>query len=140
MPSEDPLPRAIDFLSQCERCHSLGGDLWYIGGEYLCFNCYRAYKPSDKLQNYQKVEITITNVHKSVGKRWTRWAGANNDLYTITPEWYCQACKDKQTDKLPSYLIRIQEQEYARICSVCLHTALEHHITNIFDLIEKVQS
>jgi len=138
MASQDPLPQAQDFLSLCEHCHkTTNEDLWLIDGEFICTECYEKCKPIHyHKQNYQKIELQYTESEiKWKGIRgWTRWGGANNSLYTITPEWYCQACQEKQTLDLPSYLIRIENQEYARICSVCLHTALERHVNNIFDL------
>lgn len=137
LPSQDPLPQAIDFLSQCERCHKTMGDLWFINGEYVCLDCYKNYKPTTENYNYKKVEIEITteSVH-SYGKRWTKWCGENNVLFALSDEWFCQACGTQQTLELPSYLIRIRvgEQEYARICSVCLNVALASKINNLYDL------
>jgi hypothetical protein len=135
MASQDPLPQAIDFLSQCERCHVTGGDLWYVGGEYICLECYKDYKPTHECYNYREVKMQIgDNVVQKNIYGWTKWYGANNNLFVITPEWYCQACQGQQTKELPSYLIRIQDQEYARICSVCLNVALTGKINNIYDL------
>jgi hypothetical protein len=110
------------------------GQLWLIHGDYICDECYKLNKRV-VIKNYQKIEITYNfNVHKTYGKKWTKWGGENNDLHPISLEWYCQACTEKQTIELPSYLIRIEKQEYARICSVCLHVALDRKINNIFDL------
>ncbi len=140
MASQDPLPQAIDFLSQCERCHKMVGDLWLVNGEYICDECYQSHKPEKIVYNFQKVEYNISlDIHKTYGKRWTKWCGQNNDLHPITQEWFCQACNEKQSIELPSYLIRIENQEYARICSVCLHVALQDHLTNIFDLMGVVK-
>jgi hypothetical protein len=135
MASQDPLPQAIDFLSQCERCHTMVGDLWLFNGEYICGECYLE-KPITKNYNYQKIEIQYKNVVQKNIYGWTKWYGANNNLFTITQEWTCQACGEKQTNELPSYLIRIKDSEYARICSICLHVALEKKINNIFRLMK----
>lgn len=136
MPSQDPLPQATDFLSLCESCHKMVGQLWLVGGQYICDECHEKHKPVVKLYNYKKVEFNYTPAKVHVyGKRWTKWCGANNDLSVATPDWCCQSCGEKQANELPSYLIRINDGEFARICSVCLHVALERHINNIFDLL-----
>jgi hypothetical protein len=140
MASQDPLPQAQDFLSQCEKCHKMVGDLWLVNGEYVCDACYRTCKVVHTVQNYKKVEIKfgVEVVQKNI-YGWTKWYGANNNLFVITPEWYCQACSQRQTNELPSYLIRIQDQEYARICSVCLHVAIKWKINNIYTLMRLVK-
>jgi hypothetical protein len=138
MASQDPLPQAIDFLSQCEGCHKMvGTDLWFVNGEYLCDECYGSKRKIHQCRNYRKIEIKydVSVIQKNI-YGWTKWYGANNNLFVITPEWYCQSCGQQQTKELPSYLIRIQDQEYARICSVCLHVALERKINNLFSLME----
>ena len=140
MASQDPLPQAQDFLSQCEKCHKMVGDTWLLNGEYICNDCYIIGKPMKNICNYQKIEFKIgmDSIQKNI-YGWTKWYGANNNLFVITPEWFCQACNEQQTNELPSYLIRIQDSEYARICSVCLHIALERKINNIFDLMGVVK-
>jgi len=116
------------------------GETWLVNGEYVCGECYMITKPSREVYNYKKIEMTFDNsVQKNI-YGWTKWYGANNNLFIITPEWYCQACQNKQTQELPSYLIRIQAQEYARICSICLNIALEKKINNIFKLMKLVRS
>lgn len=90
----------------------------------------------DIAQGIKKVEyISVEKVLKRARQGWTKWGGSNNSYRDVTPEWYCQACNEKQTDGLPSYLIKIQEGEYGRICSVCFHEAIVRKINNIFDLI-----
>lgn len=140
MPSQDPLPQAIDFLSVCERCHKLVGDLWLINGEYVCNECYLIHKKQPQY-NYKKVELEYSadSIKWKNIRGWSKWGGANDGLLSISTTWYCQACNDEQTIELPSYLIRIENQEFARICSVCLHIALERHINNIFDLMSVVK-
>lgn len=137
MASQDPLPQAVDFLSMCERCKKMVGDLWLADGEYICNTCYREPRPVHSVHNYKKIEISYGSevIQKNI-YGWTKWYGANNNLFVITPEWTCQACGEKQTIELPSYLIRIKNQEYARICSICLHVALEKKINNIFKLMK----
>lgn len=68
-------------------------------------------------------------------KSWTKWGGSNEGLSLIDTEWTCQSCGERQTDHLPSYLVKVTENEMARICSVCYHQSLVEHIYNIFDLI-----
>lgn len=140
MASKDPLPKVTDFLSLCEKCHRMVGDLWLINGEYVCDDCYMQTKPIKETYNFKKIELRVgmDSVQKNI-YGWTKWYGANNNLFVLTTEWYCQACNEKQTNELPSYLIRIENQEYGRICSVCLHTALQRHINNIFDLMSVVK-
>jgi hypothetical protein len=140
MASQDPLPQAQDFLSQCEKCHLMVGQLWLINGEYVCDACYMQYKPARSIRQHKIVAVECKDnaVQKNI-YGWTKWYGANNNLFVITPEWFCQACQEKQTDGLPSYLIKISNEEYARICSVCLNVALQRKINNIFDLMELVR-
>lgn len=141
MASQDPLPQAVDFLSLCEQCHKMVGQLWLWDGNYICDECYKEKKPIE-MTKYKEVNLQYTEVN-IVNKNiygWSKWYGANNNLFVITPEWYCQACTQQQTKELPSYLIRIQAHEYARICSVCLHLAIENKINNIADLIQMVRS
>lgn len=139
MASQDPLPQAIDFLSQCERCHTMVGDTWLVNGEYICTGCYSQRKVVHRVHNYKKIELKYDNIVEKMTYGWTKWYGANNNLFVITPEWFCQSCQDKQTDELPSYLIRIQDQEYARICSICLNIAITSKINNIFDLMQQTR-
>ena len=140
MASQDPLPQAIDFLNQCEKCHAITRrDLYLLYGDYVCKECYKERSTVHTVYNYKKIEITYSNAREKSIYGWTKWYGANNNLFVLTPEWTCQACGDRQTNELPSYLIRIKDQEYARICSVCLHIALKHKINNIFKLIKKVK-
>lgn len=139
MPSQDPLPQATDFLSLCEKCHKMVGDLWLVNGEYICNECYNPSQRA-KVYNYKKIEInySVSQLRWKNIRGWTKWAGANNGLYSITDEWFCQACTEKQTSELPSYLIKIKDKEYARICSVCVNIAIHKKINNIYDLREVV--
>lgn len=140
MASDDTLPDIVDFLSLCERCRKPFGELWLHEGEYLCENCILEHKKIRHIKKYKEVKVTITG--NSVNKNiygWTKWYGANNNLFAISLEWYCQACQEKQTDSLPSYLIRIIDQDFARICSKCLRIALENKKHTLFDLIPLVR-
>jgi hypothetical protein len=83
--------------------------------------------------------FTKTGIPKRVSvamRGWTKWGGPNHGYFTITPEWYCQCCKELQTDQLPAYLINMEDNEVARVCSKCFNTAIMKHIENIFDLIK----
>ena len=92
------------------------------------------------IQGYldRKTGVTKTGIPREVSRAmrgWTKWGGARHGFETVTPEWYCQACTEKQTDQLPSYLIRLDTEQFARICSKCFHEAILRKINNIFDLI-----
>ncbi len=85
-----------------------------------------------------KPDVTKTNIPTEISRAmrgWTKWGGANHGYLTNDDEWYCQACNEKQSTGLPSYLIRIKDQDFGRICSTCLNIALLRKINNIFDLI-----
>jgi len=87
--------------------------------------------------------FTKTGIPKSVSvamRGWTKWGGANHGYFTLTPEWYCQCCKEKQTDQLPAYLITFIDKEVARVCSACFHVAYIQHIENLIDLIDLLRS
>ena len=140
MASDDTLPDILDFLSLCERCRTPQRELWLHEGEYLCTSCIMEHKKVRHTKKYQEVTVTISG--NSVNKNiygWTKWYGANNNLYALSLEWFCQACQDKQTDGLPSYLIRIIDQDFARICSKCLRVALDHKIHKLLDLLPLVR-
>jgi hypothetical protein len=83
--------------------------------------------------------FTKTGIPKTISvqmRGWTKWGGANHGYFTLTPEWYCQCCKEKQTDELPAYLVTLIDKEVARICSVCFHVSIMLHITNFFELVD----
>lgn len=90
---------------------------------------------SYKKQKSEYTENGIPRILERSIRSWTKWGGATNKLLAPTTEWYCQACKEKQTDGLPRYLIWIEGEDYGRICSVCLHKSLVVKSQNIFDLI-----
>ncbi len=93
------------------------------------------------LRTYRKNQtgVTKTGIPREISRAmrgWTKYGGTRNGYsMEVTPEWYCQSCTEKQTDKLPSYLIEIEKENYARICSICFHEAIARKITNVFALI-----
>lgn len=87
----------------------------------------------------KRSEVTESGIPREITKAvygWTKWGGAKNGLEVTSPEWYCQACKEKQSEGLPRYLIQIEGEDYGKICSVCLHKAIQIKSQNIFDLIK----
>lgn len=91
----------------------------------------------------KKKDVTATGLPTDITKGmrgWTKWGGPTHGYLANTPEWYCQCCTEKQTDGLPSYLVPIAKNEYARICSTCLHIFIEQNFTDIFDLITHIRS
>lgn len=83
-------------------------------------------------------QYTKTGVPKRISvamKGWTKWFGPNHGYFSITPEWYCQCCKEQQTDELPAYLMDMKDGEVARVCSKCFNRSVIDHINNVFDLI-----
>ncbi len=89
-----------------------------------------------------KPKFTDTGIPTEITKEmkgWTKWGGPRHGVLTITREWYCQACKEVQSDELPSYLIDIREGDLARVCSTCCYMAIINKIDNIFDLIDIVR-
>lgn len=92
------------------------------------------------IQGYldRKDGVTATGIPREISRAmrgWTKYGGARGGYNTVTPEWYCQSCKDKQTEGVPAYLIRVDTEDFARICSICFHEAVFRKMSNIFDLI-----
>lgn len=61
---------------------------------------------------------------------WSKWGGANFGMVqkNLTPEWFCQACKEMQPVELTPYMFEFVEREYIRICSKCHHIRLKHNV------------
>jgi hypothetical protein len=96
--------------------------------------------------SYKKVKSHYTNTGiptdiSQAMKGWTKWGGPRQGYSSEEEnnEWYCQSCKEKQTDELPAYLISVDRKDWARICSVCFYESLINDINNIFDLIDFVR-
>jgi hypothetical protein len=72
---------------------------------------------------------------------WSKYGGVSMGLVqeNLTPEWYCQACNDKQTDDLPPYMFEFTPREFIRICSVCHFNRIKDNITVLSDLIDAVR-
>jgi hypothetical protein len=74
-----------------------------------------------------------TYMNKDMSRKvfgWSKHGGVNQGLLQEykTPEWYCQACRVKQTDQMPAYMFEIIEREFARICSHCQYIKNNHNI------------
>lgn len=102
------------------------------------------------------VELTITTIgsnqwNKTIEKRvsgltkkaygWSKWGGKNYGLVqeSKTPDWKCQACGETQGNDLPSYMFEFLPNEFVRICTLCQHKKLLHHIEVFKDLLELVR-
>jgi hypothetical protein len=72
---------------------------------------------------------------------WTKYGGANYGLVQEdkTPEWYCQACREKQGSEMPSYMFEFSENEFIRICSLCQARKIFNHIKDLAELIAFVR-
>jgi hypothetical protein len=79
------------------------------------------------------IEPLPEEVRKALNKAkygWSKWGGPNQGLVqkNLTPEWFCQACQDKQPDELTPYMFEFVEREYIRICSKCHHIRIQYEI------------
>jgi hypothetical protein len=86
-------------------------------------------------------------IRKALNKQkygWSKWGGPNFGLVqkNLTPEWFCQACKQMQPEELTPYMFEFVEREYIRICSKCHHVRITNDIQPLqFDiLIDLVRS
>lgn len=61
---------------------------------------------------------------------WSKWGGPLLGLVQedLTKEWICQACGEKQTDKLSPYMYEYPQGEYIRICSKCHYIRQKEHV------------
>lgn len=71
----------------------------------------------------------------------SKYGGVNMGLVqeNLTPEWYCQGCREKQTDDLPPYMFEFSPREFIRICSICHFTRLKENLLTLSDLLERVR-
>jgi hypothetical protein len=68
---------------------------------------------------------------------WSKYGEVNYGLVQEdkTREWNCQACGDKQTKDMPSYMMELIEREFVRICSSCQHVKLSNSLSSLYDLV-----
>lgn len=73
---------------------------------------------------------------------WSKWGGARHGLVKEElDEWYCQACKEKQTRSLPNYMFDYfgDKRDYIRICSKCKNKVVKENIEYVRDLFQKIR-
>lgn len=101
----------------------------------------------------ETIEITVTNGLGSGTRTYTpemrgklfshsKYGGANYGLVQQdkTPEWFCQACQQRQGSQLPSYMFEFSHNEFIRICSICQALKILKHITTLDEFIKLVRS
>lgn len=88
--------------------------------------------------NIQKV-VTASMTRKMYS--WSKWGGVNYGLVqkTKTADWTCQACGQKQTDQLPSYMFEFLPDEFIRICSHCQYVKNTREIDSLSALLDLVR-
>ena len=69
---------------------------------------------------------------------WSKWGGGRMGFVSLFSheEWFCQACGERQTTHLPSYMIPtdLLNRDFAKVCTHCKHRALINHLKTLFDL------
>ncbi len=72
---------------------------------------------------------------------YSKYGGVGKGLVqeNRAPDWSCQACGQMQAEDLPSYMCRMVEREFARICSKCQAFKKSQSLKNVFEIIRAVR-
>lgn len=108
------------------------------GLQTKCIDCWLAFWKSKTRKERPPQEIvTVT----SLGFTWNKYGGTSYGVLQkdLTPQWYCQACNEPQTEDLPPYMFEYPEREYIRICSKCQFERTTKNIDSFFELIQIVR-
>lgn len=72
---------------------------------------------------------------------WSKWGGGRygNQVEELNGEWTCQACREKQFDFLPYFLVEYPIGEYVKVCGMCHYVVLRYRLQSFLQLIERVR-
>jgi hypothetical protein len=54
-------------------------------------------------------------------------------------EWYCQSCNQPQLGIMPSYSVRLNDEESVRVCPMCKHISLVKEIIYYTELVNIIR-
>jgi len=102
-------------------------------------------KTDNRVKNLQWCGEPKNTLHVGIDSKmkytWSKHGGTGYGLVqeNKTEDWMCQACGQRQSDVLPSYMFPFLEREFMRICAQCQAVKLSEDIRDLQVLIEQVR-